>query len=157
MENVLPNIFGGVIGRGVNLWFSEKIFSTSCQQQLRNNVNSSSWNSNPDRKGILEKIQNRPCHQTDNRKHQDLEHSEKITCHHHHPQMTQEEGPLEMQFILWKLCKRKWLARKQVTLHKMKFSIKDFFSICDQIQRKLRIWSHLLKKSLMENFIFCAA
>ena len=27
----------------------------------------------------------------------------------------------------------------------MKFSIKDF----------LRIWSHLLKKSLMENFMFC--
>ena len=39
---------------------------------------------------------------------------------------------------------------------KMKFSIKDFFSKCDQIRRKLRIWSHLLKKSLMENFIFCA-
>ena len=38
----------------------------------------------------------------------------------------------------------------------MKFSIKDFFSKCDQIWRKLRIWSHLLKKSLMENFIFCA-
>ena len=38
----------------------------------------------------------------------------------------------------------------------MKFSIKDFFSNCDQIRRKLRIWSHLLKKSLMENFIFCA-
>ena len=37
----------------------------------------------------------------------------------------------------------------------MKFSIKDFFSKCDQIRRKLRIWSHLLKKSLMENFIFC--
>ena len=36
----------------------------------------------------------------------------------------------------------------------MKFSIKDFFSKCDQIHRKLRIWSHLLKKSLMENFIF---
>ena len=33
-------------------------------------------------------------------------------------------------------------------------SIKDFFSKCDQIHRKLRIWSHLLKKSLMENFIF---
>ena len=30
----------------------------------------------------------------------------------------------------------------------MKFSIKDFFSKCDQIRRKLRIWSHLLKKSL---------
>ena len=38
----------------------------------------------------------------------------------------------------------------------MKFSIKDFFSKCDQICSKLRIWSHLLKKSLMENFIFCA-
>ena len=38
----------------------------------------------------------------------------------------------------------------------MKFSIKDFFSKCDQIRRKLRIWSHLLKKSFMGNFIFCA-
>ena len=37
----------------------------------------------------------------------------------------------------------------------MKFSIKDFFRECDQIRRKLRIWSNLLKKSLMENFIFC--
>ena len=35
----------------------------------------------------------------------------------------------------------------------MKFSIKDFFSKFDQIRRKLRIWSHLLKKSLIENFI----
>ena len=34
-------------------------------------------------------------------------------------------------------------------------SIKNFFSKCKQICRKLRIWSHLLKKSLMENFIFC--
>ena len=42
------------------------------------------------------------------------------------------------------------------TAQKMKFSIKEFFSKCDQIRRKLRIWSHLLKKSLMENFIFCA-
>ena len=38
----------------------------------------------------------------------------------------------------------------------MKLSIKDFFSKCDQIRSFLRIWSHLLKKSLMENFIFCA-
>ena len=38
----------------------------------------------------------------------------------------------------------------------MKFSIKDFFSKCDQIRSNLRIWSHLLKKSLMENFVFCA-
>ena len=42
------------------------------------------------------------------------------------------------------------------TAQKMKFSIKDFFSKCDQIHRRLRIWSHLLKKSLMENFIFYA-
>ena len=40
--------------------------------------------------------------------------------------------------------------------HKVKFSIKDFFSKSDQIRRKPRIWSYLLKKSLMENFIFCA-
>ena len=45
---------------------------------------------------------------------------------------------------------------KPYTAQKMKFSIKDFFSKCDQIRRKLRIWSHLLKKSLMENFILCA-
>ena len=32
----------------------------------------------------------------------------------------------------------------------------DFFSKSEQISRKLRIWSHLLKKSLMENFNFCA-
>ena len=37
----------------------------------------------------------------------------------------------------------------------MKFSIKDFSSKCDQTRRKLRIWSHLLEKSLTENFIFC--
>ena len=36
-----------------------------------------------------------------------------------------------------------------VTVQKMKFSIKDFFGKCDQIRRKL-------KKSLMENSIFCA-
>ena len=42
------------------------------------------------------------------------------------------------------------------TAQNMKFSIKDFFSKCDQICRKVQIWSHLLKKSLMENFIFFA-
>ena len=34
--------------------------------------------------------------------------------------------------------------------------IRNFFSKCDQIRRKLWIWSHLLKKSVMENLIFCA-
>ena len=38
----------------------------------------------------------------------------------------------------------------------MKFSIKDFFSKYDQIRSFLQIWSHLLKKSLMENLIFFA-
>ena len=41
------------------------------------------------------------------------------------------------------------------TAQKIKFSIKDFFSKCDQIRSFLLIWSHLLKNSLMENlFIF---
>ena len=43
-----------------------------------------------------------------------------------------------------------------VTAQKMKFSIKELFSKCDQTRSFLGIWSHLLKKSLMENFIFCA-
>ena len=38
----------------------------------------------------------------------------------------------------------------------MKFSIKGFFSKCDQIRSFLQTWFYLLKKSLMENFIFCA-
>ena len=38
----------------------------------------------------------------------------------------------------------------------MTFSIKKFFSKCDQIRKKLRIWSHLLKRSVIENFIFYA-
>ena len=38
----------------------------------------------------------------------------------------------------------------------MKFFIQDFFSKCDHIRKNLQICSHLLKRSLMENFIFCA-
>ena len=41
-------------------------------------------------------------------------------------------------------------------MQKMKFSIKDFFIKPDQIRGFLQIWPHLLKKSFMENFIFCA-
>ena len=42
------------------------------------------------------------------------------------------------------------------------FSIKYFFSICDQIHSDqirsfLQIWSNLLKKSLMENLKICFA
>ena len=43
-----------------------------------------------------------------------------------------------------------------LSLQQMKFSIKDFFSKFDQICRFLRTWSHLLRKSWMEDFIFCA-
>ena len=32
----------------------------------------------------------------------------------------------------------------------------DFFSKCDQIRKKMRIWSRLLKKSLMKNLFLCA-
>ena len=42
------------------------------------------------------------------------------------------------------------------TMHKKGFSIKDFFSKCEQIRSFPQIWSHLLKKSWLGNFIFCA-
>ena len=42
------------------------------------------------------------------------------------------------------------------TTQKMRFSFIDFFSKYNHVHRKLRIWSPLLKKSLLENFIFCA-
>ena len=35
----------------------------------------------------------------------------------------------------------------------MKYSTKGFLSKCDQIRRKLRVLSHLLNKSVMENFL----
>ena len=38
----------------------------------------------------------------------------------------------------------------------MKFAIKDFFSKCDQIRSSLGICSHLLKKYLIESFIYFA-
>ena len=36
---------------------------------------------------------------------------------------------------------------------KKKPSSKDIFRECEQNSRKLRIWSHLLKKSLMESLL----
>ena len=44
---------------------------------------------------------------------------------------------------------------KSNTAQGMKFSIKDFCNKCE-IHSFLRIWSHLLKKSLMESIIFFA-
>ena len=40
------------------------------------------------------------------------------------------------------------------TAQKKKFSVKDFSRKCDQIRSFLRIWSDLLKKSLMVKLIF---
>ena len=41
-----------------------------------------------------------------------------------------------------------WFDMEWPTTENMKFSIKDFFSKCDQICCFLRIWSHLLEKPL---------
>ena len=46
----------------------------------------------------------------------------------------------------------------RITAQNMKFCIKDFFRECDQIRSFLeKSESHLLKKSLRQNFTFCAA
>ena len=50
-----------------------------------------------------------------------------------------------MLYLMFMMCS---------TAQKMKFSAKDFFSKREQIHRKLKIDSHLLKKPLIENFIF---
>ena len=44
---------------------------------------------------------------------------------------------------------------KSSTTQKIKFSVKYFFSKWDYACSFLRIWSHLMKKSLMENLILC--
>ena len=50
-----------------------------------------------------------------------------------------------------------WICNVKISAQKMKFSIKDLFSKCDQIRNVTnRIWSRLLRKYLMENFISCA-
>ena len=59
--------------------------------------------------------------------------------------------------IIYKWAEHKTFSKNLlIALHKKMFSIKDFFSKCDQICSFLRIWSHLLKKSLMENLSLCA-
>ena len=44
---------------------------------------------------------------------------------------------------------------KLFTVQRINFFINEFFKKCDEIRSFLWIWSHLLKKSFMENFIFC--
>ena len=61
--------------------------------------------------------------------------------------------------ILWDISSGCFWVSKTLperTLKNEEHFIKDFFSKCDQIRSFLRIWSNLLKKPLMENFIFCA-
>ena len=48
------------------------------------------------------------------------------------------------------------ISNRNYTAQKMKVFMKDFFSKCDQICNLLQIWSHLLKKSSIKNFFFCA-
>ena len=66
-----------------------------------------------------------------------------------------------------------WQGHNCNLAQKLKFSIKDFFSKCDQIRSSIspdtpeicfltfsgsiNFLPHLLKKSLMENLVFCAA
>ena len=57
----------------------------------------------------------------------------------------------EFRYSLWCTAQKSNIY----TVQKMKFSIMDFLSKYDQIRSFPRIWSHLLKKSLVEN-IFCA-
>ena len=55
--------------------------------------------------------------------------------------------PIEFKGEKYNLnCKSHTYKIKAITTQEMKFSINNFFSKCD----------HLLNKSLMENFIFCA-
>ena len=63
------------------------------------------------------------------------------------------EDPLLLILYLFKWREH---IQRPITQQKMKFSIKDFSSKCDQIHSFHRIWLHLLKNSLMENFIFYA-
>ena len=62
------------------------------------------------------------------------------------------------EHFLRSLCLRlkSFAFSSEHTPRKMKFCIRDFFVKCDQIRSFLPVWWHLLKKSLMENFIFCA-
>ena len=43
----------------------------------------------------------------------------------------------------------------QIDAQKINFFVKNWFSKCEHIRIKLRIYSHLLNKSFTEKFIFC--
>ena len=72
----------------------------------------------------------------------------------HFKQLVTHRVQTNQNFVL--KCIPSVLIRVLFTAQKMKFYIKDFFSECHRIHSFLRIWPHLLRKSLMENLIFCA-
>lgn len=63
-----------------------------------------------------------------------------------------------MQNLLLKTLSQKLLIAHR-TLHftKIKFSVRDFFSKCEQIGTFLWICSHVLRKYLAENFPLCCS
>ena len=68
-----------------------------------------------------------------------------MTIQHDHHNDARKDKILEENYEVWIMT---------YTAQKMKFSIEDFFSKCDQIHRKLRIWSHLLTKSFIQKLYF---
>ena len=64
------------------------------------------------------------------------------------------EQLLSKHILLIAFTVLKWISAS-ILSQKMKFSIKGLFNKGNQIRSFLRIWSHLLKKSLMTNFTFC--
>ena len=80
----------------------------------------------------------------------------------------QYSASASLQMIFWKKfpqtmvnikygCDGSYLLKSATIIaQKMKFSSTDFFSKCDKLRGFMGIWSHLLKKSETENFIFCA-
>ena len=63
------------------------------------------------------------------------------------------KGPCMFQHLKISFSKGNFNEKTKALCYGCKSSIKDIFSKCDQV-RKLRICSYLLKKSLMETFIF---
>ena len=61
-----------------------------------------------------------------------------------------------MQDVSNDLNVARWSLSLSFTTQKMKFYIKDFFSKSHLICRKPQIWTYLLKKFLIENFMFYA-
>ena len=72
-----------------------------------------------------------------------------------HPKSLKHSIPYSQTLKIKQICTTpNDFVRSSNTAQRMKFSIKDFFSNCDQIRSFLRILLHLLKKSLMGKLHF---